>query len=380
MNKHFAVIGGGIAGLATAVALQQKGYNVKVFESASDIRDSGGGLVLAVNAVKSLRKLGIENAIRSVRREMPVFKVLDSKGKIISDMEDDFLIKTFGINNIAISRNALLNALKSQVNDNCIETGKRAVNFHSFDNSIQIQFEDGTFYNTDYLIAAEGVHSNIRQQLLPNSKPRYAGYTCWRAVIDTPASNQKFGFEALGKEGRCGITPLADNKTYWFAVVNAPRNSEAMKKMGANELWQRFKNYPEPLPSLIKQTKDNEIIWSDIVDIKPISTFAFDNVLLVGDTAHATTPKMAQGACQAIEDAAVLLDILDKEQNIKTAFKQFEQRRVKRTHKIVKGSWTLGKISQLENPIMIALRNFLFRHIPQSTTTKQLKEIYAVDF
>lgn len=380
MNKSFAIVGGGIAGLATAVALQQKGYAVKVFESASDIRDSGGGLVLAVNAVKSIRKLGIENAIRSVGREMPVFKVFDSKGKIISDMADDFLKKTFGINNITISRNALLNALKSQVKDNCIETNKRVISFSSTDSGIQIQLEDGATHYTDYLIAAEGVHSNIRQQLLPNSKPRYAGYTCWRAVIDTPNFNKTFGFEALGKEGRFGMTPLADNKTYWFAVVNAPRNSAEMKNLGVDGLFQRFKHYPEPLPSLIKQTKDEEIIWSDIVDIKPIPTFAFDNVLLVGDAAHATTPKMAQGACQAIEDAAVLLDILAKEQDIKTAFKQFEQRRIKRTHKIVKGSWNLGKISQIENPLLIAVRNFLFRRIPLSTTTKQLREIYAVDF
>lgn len=380
-KSGFAIVGGGVAGLAMAIALQQKGYRAPVFEATPDMQPAGAGLVLAVNAIKSLQKLGIADEVKAVAREMPVFKVLSQSGRIISDMDQDLLMRTFGINNIAIHRTALHRVLRSQIDENQIHTGRKVVDYREKDNGVEIIFEDGSTHFSAYLIVADGVNSSLRQKLVPGSVPRYAGYTCWRAIADQPESLKlEHGFECAGVKGRFGVTPLANNQLYWFACVNAPQKDESKKHWKTKELSERFKGYYAPIELILKNTKDEAIILNDIADIAPIPRFAFRNILLAGDAAHATTPNMAQGACQALEDAAVLSHLLEGSNDIPAVFQAFEQRRIPRTHFIVNTSKVLGKISQMDNPIAIAFRNALFRSIPTSFSVKQLIKIYSVDF
>ncbi|MDO8971470.1 MAG: FAD-dependent monooxygenase, partial [Saprospiraceae bacterium] len=114
----------------------------------------------------------------------------------------------------------------------------------------------------------------------------------------------------------------------------------------------------------------------------PIQRYAHERILLLGDAAHATTPNMGQGACQAIEDSAVLLHLWEKMPNQppEDVFRAFEQQRLSRTHLIVNQSWRIGKVSQWTNPLAIALRNGLFRMIPASVKARQMATLYQVDF
>ncbi|MBP8238895.1 MAG: FAD-dependent monooxygenase [Saprospiraceae bacterium] len=380
-KSGFAIVGGGVAGLAMAIALQQKGYRAPIFEATPDMQPAGAGLVLAVNAIKSLQKLGIADEVKAVAWEMPAFKVLSQSGSSISDMENDLLMKTFGLNNIAIHRTALHRVLRSQIDENQIHTGKKVVDYSEKHNGVEIIFEDGSTHFSEYLIVADGVNSCLRQKLVPGSTPRYAGYTCWRAIAEQPESlSLDHGFECSGSKGRFGATPLAGNQLYWFACVNAPRKDESKKHWKTKELLEIFKGYFAPIELILKNTKDEDVILNDIADIAPIPRFAFRNILLAGDAAHATTPNMAQGACQALEDAAVLSHLLENNSDIPAAFLEFEKRRIPRTHFIVNTSRIMGKIFQMENPIAIAFRNALFRSIPASVSIKQLQKIYAVDF
>jgi 2-polyprenyl-6-methoxyphenol hydroxylase-like FAD-dependent oxidoreductase len=216
--------------------------------------------------------------------------------------------------------------------------------------------------------------------LLRDSEPRFSGYTCWRAVIDNSSLNLTETSETWGTNGRFGIAPLAGNKIYWFACINAPQNDRVMREFKVTDLQKVFKDFHEPVPAILECTKDVDLIWSDISDLEPLNQYAFNNVLLIGDAAHATTPNMGQGACQAIEDAVILADEINSNIDITGAFTKFEQRRLKRTHYIINTSQMLGKIAQLENPILASIRNFLFRKLPDSFKEKQLKKIYRVDF
>ena len=134
------------------------------------------------------------------------------------------------------------------------------------------------------------------------------------------------------------------------------------------ELLHCFQGFHHPVAAIIRSTPPGRIIWNDIIDLKPLKKFAFGNILLMGDAAHATTPNMGQGACMAIEDAAVLMQCMEQNRSVHTAFMQFEKKRLARTTTIVKNSWTLGRIAQLENKFLIALRNSLVRHTPPSAT------------
>ena len=154
-----------------------------------------------------------------------------------------------------------------------------------------------------------------------------------------------------------------------------------IKAYKTTDLAARFKDYHAPIPQLLQATRDEQLIWSDIIDLKPIQKYAFGRVLLLGDAAHATTPNMGQGACQAIEDAAVLMDECEKILgDLAQVFHNFECRRLQRTHTIVNRSWSIGKVAQWTNPFLIGLRNTAFRLIPPSVNERQMAFLYQTDF
>jgi len=381
--KQYTILGGGIAGLTAAIALKQKGIRATVFESAPEIKPLGAGLLLAANAVKGYERLGIAEKIVARGRALPTFAILDQQGRVITSADAGKIGRQYGLHNFAIHRADLHERLLAELEPEQVQTGKRATHFEKSDNgAIEIHFAGGSTHRADYLIVAEGIHSAVRRQLLPESEPRYAGYTCWRAVIETPQSlkNLSVASETWGAEGRLGIVPLAGDKIYWFACVNAPQNDPVMRDMKVAGLQEVFQKFHPTVRTILENTRDADLLWNDIIDLKPIEKFAFGNIVLIGDAAHATTPNMGQGACQAIEDAVILADELGKNADPAAAFVAFEKRRLKRVHFIVNNSWRLGKIAQLNQRWLVTLRNFLFRLVPENVNERQLKALLEVDF
>ncbi len=380
MKKNITILGGGIAGLSTAIALKNAGIETLVFEAAPKIKAVGAGLGLGANAIKAFKVLGIDEAVINAGRFLPAFTVYDEKGKQIARTDSVSISKKYGLDNFTIHRADLHALLLSKINPVCIKTNKRVTGIEQNEGNIILHFQDGTLHETDYLIAAEGIHSVVRKYVLSDSKPRYAGYTCWRAVIDNSNLQLNECSETWGAKGRFGIVPLAGNKIYWFACVNTVANNTVMKNYTIQDLQKQFAGYHHPVEAILKATKNENLIWNDINDIKPINRYAFNNILLIGDAAHATTPNLGQGACQAVEDAVMLAAAIKSNSDLTLAFKKFEQRRLKRTHWIVNTSWRIGKIAQLENKFLIRCRNFLFRNLPKRVNEKQFTKIYTTDF
>lgn len=379
-RKQFTIIGAGIAGLTTAIALRQLGLQFTLFEAAPVIKPLGAGLALAANAVKAFQKLGIADSIIQAGRLLDAFVIKDQQGRTITRTDSKAISRKYGTDNFTIHRAALHQELLKHAKDIPLMTGKRAIQVDQTALGITLTFDDGTTYQTDYLIVSDGIHSLIRQQLLPGSTPRYAGYTCWRAVIDSTGLALSEATETWGEQGRFGLVPLTNNQLYWFACMNAPANDARMRQFTTNDLLNVFGNYHAPIPEVLARTNDRNMLWNDIIDLKPLSHYAFDNIVLLGDAAHATTPNMGQGACQAIEDAVVLADELRKGGSVPDAFKRFEQRRLKRTHYIVNNSRRIGQIAQVQSPMLTWLRNGLFRLLPPSVNEQQFKTLYTVDF
>lgn len=381
----FLISGGGICGLTTALVLQKKGYEVIVYEAASEIKAVGAGLVLSTNAIKALRAIGIADEILAQANLLDSFDITLANGEQLMNTDAQGLASKYGsIGNATIHRADLHQLLLNLLTDKVVfKTGKRGVSMQQDSKGVTLNFADGTSEQGDFLIACDGINSPIRKQLLPQSLSRYAGYTCWRAVVNVTEGqfNTKRATETWGKNGRFGVVPLSNNRIYWFACINATQARDAtMKAYKVSDLQACYQNYHAPIPQLLALTSDKDLLWNDIEDIKPIKQFAFDRILLAGDAAHATTPNMGQGACQAIEDAAILAKCLKEDKPIQELFKTFEKLRIPRTTKIVNTSWTLGKAAQLTNPILISIRNFALKITPQSVNEKQMDFLFDVKF
>lgn len=378
--ESIAIVGGGIAGLTTAIGLSQLGIPVTVYEGADAFRTVGAGIVLAGNAMLALRKFGIEDEVIAVGERIRFFEICDHQRKTIARTDAEPLFKKYGVESYAFHRAELQQVLLDALGIENVKFGHRLKSIQNHSDQVTLAFENGEKLPTGYVVAADGANSTVRQNLLPQASCRYSGYTCFRGVIDDPGLALSQTSESWGPGRRFGMVPLSGQRIYWFACLNASRNDSKIADFQVSDLSREFSGFADPVGVVIRATRNEDLIWNDIVDLKPISKYAFGRTLLVGDSAHAMTPNMGQGACQAIEDAAVLCDALARQANPLLAFQSFEQRRLKRTHRIVNTSWKIGRIGQLQNGILRALRNLAFRCIPDSVSQKQLEALFQVDF
>lgn len=379
-DNTFIIVGGGIAGLCAAIGLHRLGIEAHVYEGASELRGIGAGFGLAANAMQALEHLGLKEEIIAIGHYLDSYNVMDQQGNILVAPNTKSISQKYKQDNFAIHRVDLHQFLLSKIPKHQIHLGKRAVSLDQHGKHIHVQFADGTQASGEALLIADGVHSMLRQQLIPESKPRYSGYTCWRATIDNSSIQLKKGTETWGHKGRFGMTPLVGNRIYWYACINSISQNPVLKNWTTAHLLDNFKDYHAPIPTVLSETKDADLIWNDIIDIVPLRQLAFDNILLMGDAGHATTPNLGQGACQAIEDTAVLLDELSMGKSIAEAFKGFENRRLGRVNYICNTSWRIGKIAQWENPFMISMRNLFLKIMPNSLKQQPTNKLLSIDF
>ena len=380
VDSEFVIIGGGVAGLTAAIALQQLNREFAIFEQTKVLKGIGAGFGLAANAMQAFNLLGIKEGVEKIGFYTSSFNILDHKGNILLAPDTQQLQQKYNQDNFTVHRADLHAHLIHLVNENNLHLGKKALSFEQIGGVIKIHFDDGTHHTAKYLLIADGVKSPLRQQLLPHSTPRYSGYTCWRATIDNSSIQLKKGTETWGPKGRFGMTPLVGNRIYWYACVNSPANNPLYKQFTIADLQNHFADYHHPIPTILAETEDTDLIWNDIIDIKPLQHLAYGNILLLGDAGHATTPNLGQGACQAIEDVAVLVDELKHNKSTIEAFQSFERRRLSRTKYITDTSKRIGEVAQWENPFLIGIRNSIMKVMPSKLAQSNLNKLLSVDF
>jgi 2-polyprenyl-6-methoxyphenol hydroxylase-like FAD-dependent oxidoreductase len=296
LKMKVVITGGGIAGLTTAIALQQVGISCTIYEASPELKPVGAGIVLAANAIKAFKKTGIAQAILEKGRLLDAFTILDTTGKTILKTNSSLVRAKFGTDNFTIHRADLHQVLLSFIPPENLQLNKRCVHLERTLDKVFLFFQDGSKAEADYVLACDGIHSGIRSKLLPGVYPRYAGYTCWRAVVDSPHLAYNEATETWGTHARFGMVPLPAGKIYWFACIPAAQNDQNLKNYTSLHLLNYFKNFHSPIPELLHLSQNEQLLWNDICDIKPLKRFAFDNILLLGDAAHATTPNMGQGS------------------------------------------------------------------------------------
>ncbi|QDA59150.1 FAD-dependent monooxygenase [Hymenobacter jejuensis] len=379
---RFLIIGAGIGGLTTALALLRQGHEVQVVEAAPELREVGAGVVLGANAMRALAQFGAHDAVRPLGHPVTHLHLYNQQGDLLNAADTTPFTERLGFDNLGIHRATLQHALLRLLPPGIVQVGKPFERFEATLYNIMAHFADGSATTADALIGADGIRSRVRRQLLPQSQPRYAGYTCWRAVVNATSLHLKAGYasEFWGRPGRFGYVPMANGQAYWFACINSPEaNNPRFRGFRVADLQRHFGSFHAPVPEMLALTRDDQLLWNDILDIKPLRHFAFGRVLLLGDAAHATTPNLGQGAGQAVEDAAVLAACLSRQPKPEDAFREFERLRRPRTTRVVKLSWQMGRVAQLQNHVLTFLRDAVMRRVPASVQNSQMDFLYQLD-
>lgn len=369
------IVGGGIGGLCAAIALQQQGHEVLVYERAETIGEVGAGLTLWSNAVKVLRKLGIADLVIAAGAKIEQSKLLTSTGEVLSTAGIEHLEERFGEPVIGIHRAALHEILIRSLKPNTLKLAMPCVRFEQEHDKVTTHFANGEADTADLLIGADGIHSVIRKQMMPSLRLRYSGCTAWRGVVETE-NESALGLtsESWGRGQRFGIVRVDTKRVYWFATKNQPAGEQVSGDERKANLLRLFKDWHAPIRDLLEWTPPEAILQNDLHDIPPFASWTQGHVTLLGDAAHPTTPNMGQGACMAIESAYVLSRCLKEQADIKSALRRYEEQRHARTAWITNSSWSIGKVAQMENPLLCMLRNFSMKITPAMLLQRNLRK------
>ena len=374
-TKPVIIIGAGIGGLATAIALRQAGFEVEVFERVSEMKGVGAGLSLWPNAVKVLYKLGLDQVVQSYDVTEMAGGFYNRRGEVLATISTTELKERFGVASIALHRAELQATMLEKAGPEIVHLGQQLVRFEQHSGGVTAFCADGQQLEGSLLIGADGLHSVVRGQLFGFEKPRYAGYTAWRGVTALPHQDLLPG-ELWGQGQRFGMVPLSRGRAYWFATKNGPEGGVDRAGERKPELLKLFKNWHPSVRNVIEATPEEAILQNDIYDRKPSKSWSVGRITLLGDAAHPMTPNMGQGACQALEDAIVLADCLKNQtEDIPAALGCYQEQRLAHTSLVVTRSWRIGQIAQVTNPLACWLRDTALKLAPTGVQIKQLEPV-----
>jgi 2-polyprenyl-6-methoxyphenol hydroxylase-like FAD-dependent oxidoreductase len=345
------VVGAGIGGLTAGVALQQRGWDVTVVERAPEISEVGAGLAVAPNALTALDTLGLGESVRALAALQGDAGIRRADGRWISRTSAEVAQSRYGHPAVVLHRATLVELLAAALEPGTLHTGTEVTAVDPTTGRVTT----GTGELTgDLVVAADGIDSRIRAALLPNLPgPVYAGVTSWRLLAPTPHGPLPT-CEFWGAGLAFGVTRLADGRAYCYATAPVPAGGRAADEQA--ELRRLFGDWCAPVPALIEAAE--KVIRTDLrcLDVLP-ERFDIGRVLLLGDAAHAMTPHLGQGACQAVEDAVVLAAYA----GLPDGPARYSADRVPRTRMINERSRRIGRLTVIDGPVGVWGRDTAMR-------------------
>ncbi len=358
------VLGGGIGGLSTGIALRSAGFHAEVFEQSSELREAGAGVGLWSNAMASLDQLGV-----SIRGSRPLRTLTgaNASGKELSLIKLDTLGPDFASAAcFVVLRPALLAALAERLPKEVVHTSSRALHVEALEGRVRLHLEGGRIEDGDLLVGADGLHSIVRSLVVGEDNLRYSGQTCFRGVAQLRVAEADTLREIQGRGQRGAVCPVDLETVYWWAAHNAPAGKILEPLSRKNHLLARYRGWPFGLEDAILATASDAILQNDLVDRPPADAYVRGRVVLIGDAAHPTTPNLGQGANMAIDDAIVLARSLRVEATVSGALERYQRERLARTRQIVQRSWSFGQMCLWKSAPAVWLREVMLRLTPQA--------------
>ncbi|MGE0625964.1 MAG: FAD-dependent monooxygenase [Pseudomonadales bacterium] len=375
MNDGVLIVGGGIAGLATAAGLSKAGIPCEIVERAEAWAPVGAGIVLGVNAMRVMRGLGIDGEVAAAGARLGRGAITDHLGRSIGTTDFALMEPDFGPT-IALHRAALHEALLGSAKDVPVSLGTTVDALESHPDSVDVRLSDGRERCFDLVVGADGLRSRVRELLFGGDRIVYSGYTCWRLVVEAPCDEVEMR-EMWGRGKRFGLVPVGSGRIYCFAVANAPR-SEADPLDGRLERFRaRFAEFGGQVPAVLGALRSpEELIHNDLEELAE-GPWHEGRVGLIGDAAHAMTPNMGQGAAMALEDSMVLVE-LAREGGVGPAiWPRLHERRASRVRWVQTQSRRIGRVGQLEGALVCRARSALLRLVPDSANASALRKMVS---
>lgn len=372
--KKIIIVGGGIGGAATALALQRAGFEPVVYERTPELREVGAGIALWANATHILKNLGLLSDALRVGYLTTNYQFNSQSGKeLVNVPVDGFELPVVGIH-----RAELHQLLWRNVPSEKFVLGQTFERFEQEGETVCAYFTSGLTVKGDALIGADGLRSQVRAALKGEQPPIYRNFKTWRGLTDYVPSKYRPGYiqEFLGRGKGFGFMMLGKGRMYWYAAATALEAQMDAPIGRKKELETIFQDWFASVPELITATDETNILTTDLYDRVPTQPWGKQNITLLGDAAHPMLPTMGQGACTALEDAFVVAKCLKEQANPTAAFQQYESLRFPRMKLIVEQSLRSGKMGELHHPFGVALRN-TFMKLMGSTISNSFKSLHA---
>ncbi|KAL0331498.1 UNVERIFIED_CONTAM: Monooxygenase 2 [Sesamum angustifolium] len=367
-KEDIVIVGAGIAGLTTAVALQRVGIGSVVLEKADSLRTGGTSLTFFKNGWKVLDAIGVGSELRTQFLELQGILVKSEYGRKLCSFK--FKDEDESQEVRAVERRILLETLAKQLPPDAISFCSKLKNIERSENDeIMLKLEDESQISAKIVIGCDGIRSPVAKWM-GFRDPRYVGHCAIRGLGFYP-NGQPFEPKVTyvyGRGVRAAYVPVSPTKVYWFVCFNSPSPGPKITDASIlrEETEKLVKDWPTDLLNIIKSTQDNTIIRTPLVDrwlwpgINPPASRG--NIVLVGDAWHPMTPNLGQGACCALEDAVVLAKKLEQAMkfgtsSVEDAFRSYESERWPRIFPLTVRANFVGALLQLENPVVCSLRN-----------------------
>jgi 2-polyprenyl-6-methoxyphenol hydroxylase-like FAD-dependent oxidoreductase len=362
------VVGAGIGGLATAIALEQAGVEPIVVERAPRLHESGFGLVLSANAVTALRSLGLRDGVAARGTRVRRAEIRNPRGDLLTLIDYEAL----GWETYGILRSELQQAMLDMVPADRLRLGTTCLDATE---DGQVLLDRGEPVIGDVVVGADGIRSAVRRSLFGEEPLRYGGHRAWRAGtrFDDELVRDRF-VEVWGVGGGFGFGPAGPGRVYWYCFETVPEGASAPERP-RDEFLRRYCAWFNPIPALIESTDPDEIEPTFTYDRPPRRTWSRGRVTLLGDAAHPMKPNLGQGAAQALEDAVVLGSCLAGSGDPKESLRSYERRRVRRANAVVRASRQAGRVAEVHSPLGARVRDAVMKALPDRVAIAQQRRI-----
>lgn len=341
-----AIVGGGIGGLTTALALSQNSHDITVFERSAGIREIGAGVQISPNAGRLLHSLGLGTAYSeiSVNPHRVVLRRWEDDSIIRATDLDEGFISQHHVPLANVARNELVEILGNAVavcTNVTLKFSTHVVSVEPGESSSKVLFSDGSSQSFDIVIGADGIHSVVRRCVGGVDKPRFSGSAAYRALVPRSAVEDLpiDVTNRMGPDRHVVSYFIGRNRSHLNLVCISPEDSwesESWTEQGTKEdLYSRFEGWSSDFLSLLDRVEEPVFRWA-LYDREPMEQWGLGTTTLLGDACHPMLPFMAQGSCQAIEDAVVLARCLSDvgTSGASDALRKYEDARQGRTAQV----------------------------------------------